>query len=247
MRLCALVALIPALAGAPAIGTAGEVPCAPFDRLALERLPTRIDPDSADRLQGVWNQWSNNGDASGWPLTASDDPQFRIQTEEALVPHPRAYEVRGVRTRGVWRLEARWKPVRRLTDKWRPWRQITVLASTAAALNSSVEDRCLWSAPPFLAPTLPLKAGGWVPSYDGPLTYFDVRASGRKWAGLQISWTLGAPAGLRQIALEASFDRPFGEMLPDDAALPSTGAVAMSAASNARAGAADRIRRPMGS
>ena len=221
-RLIAISLLI-LLVGSSA-SAAKAKPCAPFDLLALEKLPTRIDPDSADRMQDIWAKWSNEPQGGYWPITDTIEPQFRIETTvSGLVPNPQAYEVRGVRASGRWRLEARSKAIRHRAERWSRWRRVAVTPKTARALNSSISDRCLWSAPSFLAASLPLAAGGWVPSYDGPTTYFDVRAFGHTWRGLQVSWTVGAPATLRRVAMLAAFGAPLHQLIPGEPELSASG------------------------
>jgi hypothetical protein len=89
-----------------------------------------------------------------------------------------------------------------------------VTTDTAKRLDRLMDDACLWSTLSYLAPTLPLAVGGWVPDFDGPWTYMDVRANGRQWAGMQISWVIGVPAELRNTALNASFGEPINYPIP---------------------------------
>lgn len=218
-----LISAVIVLMGPPAASAQGK-PCHPFDGLALEKLPTRLDPDSPDRMQDIWTKWSNDSRVQHWPLTTTTDPQFRIETSvSALVPHPRAYEVRGVRTKGRWRLQARSMAITHRADRWEHWREVPVTQNTASVLDTLMEQSCLWSAPSFLAAMLPLAAGGWVPSFDGPMTLFDVRAFGQTWAGLQVSWTLGTPAQLRKIAMVAAFGNSLDQLVPGDERLTSAG------------------------
>jgi hypothetical protein len=93
----------------PAAAFAEHYPCAPFDKLALKKLPETIDPDSTVRMQDLWGEWSRKANGALWPLTAGAEPQFRIETSETFVPKPHAYEIRGIREGQVWSLQARKK------------------------------------------------------------------------------------------------------------------------------------------
>lgn len=203
-----LITSLVAMTALPAAAVADRSPCAPFDKLALGILPTTVDPGSQVRMSDLWKAWSLKAGQGSWPLDATSAPQFRIETSETFVSHPHAYEVRGAREGHVWSLRAREVPIRHQRDRWGPWRHLIVTAETARRLDRLLDDPCLWTAPSYLAATLPLAKGGWVPDFDGPSTYFDVRDGGRQWAGVQISWVLGVPGELRNTALNAAFGRP---------------------------------------
>ena len=203
-----MISLILALSAVASATPPASPVCAPFEQLALGHLPTKIDPDGSDSFAHVWRVWSRRSDGGKWPLTSGVAPQFRVETSIMMSPDPRSYEVRGTRAGGVWRMQARTMSMRRPPLRWGPWKKVTVPSESADKLDALFSDPCLWQAPPFLAATLPLASGGWAPSFDGPGTYFDVRANGRQWAGMQVSWVLGSPGQLRSTVMAAAFHHP---------------------------------------
>ncbi len=182
---------------------AAEVSCSPFKDLDISRLPTKLNPSGTDRdrLADVWKRWSKARLST--PATGR-----RMIIERHSSPSQPSYEVRGRRSQTGWRVEARSAAPLVRTIKWSRWRRVQLTNPQQAELDNLWNDRCLWTAPPLLANTLPLKSGGWVPSFDGPITLFDLRDEGRRWGGLYLSWQLGKPAKLASVLWNAAFGLP---------------------------------------
>lgn len=185
--------------------------CAPFDQIALDRLPTKWESADGVDFQETWKHWADDQDGSPWPISDRPLPQFRLVTNLSFVPNgPVSQEVRGQQLDGVWHMTARSGRLGHRQRKWlwTKWKTVTVSLEAAAKIDALLQDQCLWQAPRFLDSELPLASGGRVPSFDGPISFFDVRAAHRQWGGIQVSWRLGSPGKLRAAILAAAFSEP---------------------------------------
>jgi hypothetical protein len=176
--------------------------CQPFQSLAIARLPQKLDPFHSQSAADEWRAWAALEAKS---IASGERERFLIQRTTRAVGLP-SYQVRGQREAQGWRLDSRVDHGgRRLRHRWSRWRRVHFPSRLQAELDQVWTDNCLWTAPRFLAATLPLASGEWVPSFDGPVTYFDLWGNGRDWNGAQMSWRLGKPAELASIALRAAF------------------------------------------
>ncbi len=116
-------------------------------------------------------------------------------------------EVAAFRIRGEWRAAYRTLSAAALSKRaFRSrWRVTTLSSETGHLLETLVADPCLWTAPRFLDAAIPITPAGWVTSFDGPITSYEVHVGNRTWSGLQISWRLGPPAELRSALFQAIF------------------------------------------
>lgn len=185
--------------------------CAPFDQLALDRLPTKWESADGVDFQEAWKQWAHDQDGSPWPISDEPLPQFRLVTNFGFVPHgPVSQEVRGQKLDGVWHMTARSGRFGQRQRKWlwTKWKSVAVSHEAAAKIDALLGGQCLWQSPRFLDNELPLVTGGRAPSFDGPVSFFDIRADHRQWGGIQVSWRLGPPGKLRAAILAAAFGEP---------------------------------------
>ena len=176
--------------------------CQLFQPLAIAKLPEKLDPGHSQSANEEWQAWAALEAKS---VANGSGERFFIQRTMRALGQP-SYQVRGWRRAQGWRLEARVDhPTQRLQHRWSKWRSVSPPPSSQAKLDALWADGCLWNAPHFLAATLPLASGGWVPSFDGPTTFFELRGNMRGWDGAQISWRLGKPAELAAVVLRAAF------------------------------------------
>jgi len=198
-------AVVLALTSAPpAVGgdlATPPVACAAFASVAVDRIPSKWRSAGDVEFSETWRDWANRYYGRAWPLTPGDEPQFRMTTTVSFL-EPLAYEAEGVRLNGRWRVSARSET---MFFGWSKWRRIALTSSAAKRLDAAFSDDCLWRSPQFVPDTIPLSNGKFRTSFDGPITFLDVRASGRRWGGIQVSWILGAPGQMRAAIMAGVF------------------------------------------
>lgn len=182
--------------------------CPPFDALALDRLPTNFEATAGDDFDQAWRDWSTTNQAPPTATPGMADAEFRFQSNPGMGGR-NSREAVGRREGGQWRIVWRTRPnAGGPLTPWSAWRSTTLADRFGRQIDRLLADPCLWSTPRYLANSLPLKTGRWAPSYDGPITFFDVRSGNRQWGGIQVSWRLGVPARLRAVIGEAVFGEP---------------------------------------
>ncbi len=134
---------------------------------------------------------------------------LHIRSSPGLVSHPKETEVWAVRSEAGWTLYARRRSIENRIHRWSSWNRTSLsLTSGESARRASAVTPAFGLGPRFVLATVPLARGGNTTSFDGPRTYYELRANGKEWGGVQVSWLLGAPAELRSILMGAAFKEP---------------------------------------
>jgi len=181
--------------------------CRPFDRLALAKLPVSWETAGGIKFQTAWNDWVARSDRSPLPETV-DRRQIHIESTIGFTPGgPLHVDVRGQEYGSTWRLASRTAYLDRklLTSRWSHWKVSDLSSDAAHKIDAMLRDGCLWNAPRFLESYAPLKAGDYGASYDGPVTFYDLKGHGRVWSGIQVSWRIGAPGRLASFLINKAF------------------------------------------
>jgi hypothetical protein len=185
-----------------------EASCPAFAHVDRAALPTHLNDDPADdSFDAVWTRWSQRRPDLAW-RERTTDAAIRLETTDGMVSHPARREVAARRSSQGWEVYARSSRLAGPAIAWSAWVPVKISASTASRLDTLLTDPCLWSAPQYLDGMVRLKNGRYDSRPDGPTTLYDVMAGNRRWGGMQVSWTVGAPGTLRGALLAEAFKIP---------------------------------------
>jgi hypothetical protein len=181
--------------------------CPAFDQVALSKLPQRWK-DADVTFADAWRKWASTRSAASVRTTAGSNADFRMTSFDGFVGKPREYEVRGQRSNDQRRASARSRSAAGPFGRWTKWSSVILTNAASARIDALIEGRCLWGAPRYIPPELPVAGNQVATRFDGPTTFFEVHRGAQQWGGIQASWVLGPPGELRAVLMKAAFHHP---------------------------------------
>ena len=219
VALTVLIALFPATGAGIGPATVSDVQCPTFEHIDWTKLPTHLldDPDGTS-FETIWNRWASAPPDIAW-RTERPQATLHIETTRGALSDigPGMRVVVGRRSSNGWEIYAR-EGEHPAAPAWTPWRDVQLSRSAQDRIDGVLADPCLWSAPRFLDQEVALRNGRYDARPDGPFNFYDVTSGSRRWGGMHLSWTVGAPARLRGVLLSAVYgeeEYPGDEIGPD--------------------------------
>lgn len=198
-----LLGLLAACQGAPPVLQART--CTPFDKVDLAKLSSRWENFDGGDVSIIWRRWLAEVDREeAGAALSSASLNLRI-APYPLMEKPRAFDIRGARIDGVWRMKSRTRTLLRSGEEEEgPWRDFVLSERNSRELDGILDDDCFWNSPRFLASQIPMRGGGIQTYYHHPLTHFEVRQGEREWGGLH-EVMAGSPGDLVDLLLIAAY------------------------------------------